>query len=120
VNEAFGRPAGDEVLRGIAQVLQGVVRGADVVARVGGDEFAVLLRETELPGAQKLAERLRQSIDELRTHFDGKEIAVTATFGIAVDVPERTSEVEEPRDLVDRCERALDRQKQLGINRVGN
>ena len=120
VNEAYGRPTGDEVLRGIAQVLQGVIRGADVVARVGGDEFAILLRETELSGAQRLAERLRQSIDELRTHFEGKEIAVTATFGLAVDVPESTSEVEQPRDLVDRCERALDRQKELGVNRVGN
>ncbi|HYZ89998.1 MAG TPA: GGDEF domain-containing protein [Myxococcales bacterium] len=120
VNEAHGRPAGDEVLRGVAQVLQGVIRGADVVARVGGDEFAVLLRETELSGAQRLAERLRQSIEELRTHFDGKEIAVTATFGLAVDVPERAREVDQPRELVERCERALDRQKELGINRVGN
>jgi len=120
VNEAHGRPAGDEVLRGVAQVLQGVIRGADVVARVGGDEFAILLRETELGGAQRLAERLRQSVDELRTDFDGKEIAVTGTFGIAVDVPESAREVEQPRDLVDRCERALDRQKELGINRVGN
>ena len=101
-------------------MLQGVVRGADVVARVGGDEFAILLRETELGGAQRLAERLRQSVDELRTDFDGKEIAVTGTFGIAVDVPESAREVEQPRDLVDRCERALDRQKELGINRVGN
>ena len=120
VNEAHGRSAGDEVLRAAAQVLQGVIRGADVVARVGGDEFAVLLRETELPGAQRLAERLRQSIDELRTHFDGKEIAVTATLGIAVDLPERAREADQPRDLVERCERALDRQKELGINRVGN
>jgi diguanylate cyclase (GGDEF)-like protein len=120
VNEAHGRAAGDEVLRGIAQVLQGIVRGADVVARVGGDEFAILLRETELSGAHRLAERLRQSIDELRTHFDGKEIAVTATFGIAVDVPESAREVAQPRDLVDRCEQALDRQKELGVNRVGN
>ena len=120
VNEAHGRPAGDEVLRGVAQVLQGVIRGADVVARVGGDEFAVLLRETELSGAQRLAERLRQSVEELRTHFDGKEIAVTATFGIAVDAPERARDGDQPRELVDRCERALDRQKELGVNRVGN
>ena len=120
VNEAHGRPAGDEVLRGVAQVLQGLVRGADVVARVGGDEFAILLRETELDGAQTLAERLRQSIEELRTHYDGKEIAVTATFGIAVDIPEKAREGEQPRDLIERAERALDRQKELGVNRTGN
>ena len=108
------------MLRGVAQVLQGLVRGADVVARVGGDEFAILLRETELPGAQTLAERLRQSIEELRTHFDGKEIAVTATFGIAVDIPAHAREGEQPRDLIERAEQALDRQKELGVNRTGN
>jgi diguanylate cyclase (GGDEF)-like protein len=120
VNEAHGRPAGDEVLRAVAQVLQGLVRGADVVARVGGDEFAILLRETELAGAQHLAERLRQSIEELRTHYEGKEIAVTATFGIAVDIPAQAREGEQPRDLIERAERALDRQKELGVNRTGN
>ncbi|HKC61553.1 MAG TPA: GGDEF domain-containing protein [Myxococcales bacterium] len=120
VNEAHGRPAGDEVLRGVAQVLQGVIRGADVVARVGGDEFAILLRETELLGAQTLAERLRQSIEEMRTHFEGKEIAVTATFGIAVDAPSHKRENEQPRHLVDHAERAMERQKELGINRTGS
>src|SRR5229473_2705392 len=120
VNEAHGRPAGDEVLRGVAQVLQGIVRGADVVARVGGDEFAILVRETELQGAQTLAERLRQSIEEMRTRFDGKEIAVTATFGIAVDVPSHKRENEQPRHLVEHAERALERQKELGVNRTGN
>src|SRR5204862_866463 len=67
VNEAHGRPAGDEVLRWIAQVLQGLVRGGDVVARIGGDEFAVLLRETELEGGQRMAERLRHNVEQLRT-----------------------------------------------------
>jgi two-component system cell cycle response regulator len=120
INEGHGRPAGDEVLRAVAQVLQAFVRGADVVARVGGDEFAILLRETELVGAQTLAERLRQSIEELRTPYDGREIAVTATFGIAVDIPAQAREGEQPRDLVERAERALDRQKELGVNRTGN
>jgi diguanylate cyclase (GGDEF)-like protein len=87
---------------------------------VGGDEFAILLRETELPGAQTLAERLRQSVEDLRTHFDGKEIAVTATFGIAVDIPAHAREGEQPRDLLERAEQALDRQKELGVNRTGN
>jgi two-component system cell cycle response regulator len=120
VNEAHGRPAGDEVLRSVALVLQGLVRGADVVARVGGDEFAILLRETELQGAQTLAERLRQGIEEMRTRLEAKEIAVTATFGIAVDVPENVRDGEQPRLLVERAEQALDRLKELGINRVGN
>ena len=120
VNEAHGRPAGDEVLRWIAQVLQGLVRGGDVVARIGGDEFAVLLRETELEGGQRMAERLRHNVEQLRTMWDGKEIAVTATLGIAVDSPESAPEGDQPRDLVARAERALDRLKELGVNRTGN
>ena len=120
VNEGHGRPAGDEVLRWIAQVLQGLVRGGDVVARVGGDEFAVLLRETELEGAQRMAERLRSNVEKLRTQFEGKEIAVTATLGIAVDSAENAPADEQPRDLVARAERAMERLKELGVNRIGN
>ena len=119
VNEAHGRPAGDEVLRGVAQVLQSLVRGADVVARVGGDEFAVLLRETELQGAQTLSERLRQTVEEMRTRFDGKEIAVTASFGLAVDVQGKRDGMQ-PRELVERAERALERGKEMGVNRIGS
>jgi diguanylate cyclase (GGDEF)-like protein len=119
VNETHSRSAGDEVLRNAAQVLEGLVRGGDVVARVGGDEFALLLRETDLGGAQALAERLRDSIERMRTQFGGHEIAVTATLGLAVDVPE-AREGSKPRDLVAGAERALERVKELGINRVGN
>jgi len=53
----------------------------------------------------------------MRTRFDGKEIAVTATFGIAVDVPSHKRENEQPRHLVEHAERAMDRQKELGVNR---
>jgi two-component system cell cycle response regulator len=120
VNEVHGRRGGDEVLRAVAGALQGVARAPDVVARVGGDEFAVLLRETDLPGARSMAERIRQSIEQMRTPFEGKEIAVTATVGIAVALPDRAREGEEPRDLVESAERILERLRQLGVNRIGN
>jgi diguanylate cyclase (GGDEF)-like protein len=119
VNEAHGRAAGDEVLRSVSRVLEGVVRGGDVVARVGGDEFALLLRETDLSGAQAMAGRLRETIEQLRTQVGGEEIAVTATLGLAVDVPE-PREGSEASDLVAGAERALERIKELGTNRVGN
>ena len=120
VNEIHGRRGGDEVLKAVGQVLEGVVRGADVVSRIGGDEFAVLMRETDLVGAQSMAERLRESVELLRSEFEGKQIAVTATLGIAVSGPGQAREGEEPHDVVDSAERALDRVKELGVNRIGN
>jgi diguanylate cyclase (GGDEF)-like protein len=120
VNGTFGRPAGDEVLTQVAQLLQEAVRSPDVVARVGGDEFAVLLRETDLPGAQSLAERLRTGVERLRFASEGVAIAVTATVGLAVDVPIADRESgPAPRELLAAAERALDRLKQRGTNRIG-
>jgi two-component system cell cycle response regulator len=119
VNETYDRGAGDEVLRSVARVLEGLVRGGDVVARLGGDEFGLLLRETDLSGAQALGERLRETIEQLRTQAGRQEIAVTATVGFAVDVPE-SREGSEARDLMSGAERALERVKELGTNRVGN
>jgi diguanylate cyclase (GGDEF)-like protein len=116
VNTRSGRAAGDDVLKTIALLLQDSIRSPDVVARVGGDEFAVLLRETDLPGAQNLAERLRASIEKLRTGVD----AVSVTVAVAVDVPGADRESgPAPRELLVSAERALDRLKQLGRNRVG-
>jgi GGDEF domain-containing protein len=67
-----------------------------------------------------MAERMRQSIEQMHTPFEGKEIAITATVGIAVALPDLAREGEEPRDLVDSAERILERLRQLGTNRIGN
>jgi diguanylate cyclase (GGDEF)-like protein len=116
VNARSGRNGGDEVLKQIAQLLEESVRNPDVVARVAGDEFAVLLRETDLPGAQALAERLRASVERLRSG----EHAVSVTVAVAVDVPRADREGgPAPRELLASAERTLDRLKQLGTNRVG-
>jgi diguanylate cyclase (GGDEF)-like protein len=116
VNARSGRNGGDEVLKQIAQLLEESVRSPDVVARVAGDEFAVLLRETDLPGAQALAERLRASVERLRSG----EHAASVTVAVAVDVPRADREGgPAPRELLASAERTLDRLKQLGTNRVG-
>jgi diguanylate cyclase (GGDEF)-like protein len=120
VNVLFGRQAGDEVLRSVAFVLQSLVREADVVARIGGDEFAFLLRETELKGALTLAERLRHSVEQMRTRIDGTEIGVTATVGIAGYTREYARDDDQPSDLSARAQSALERAKLFGMNRVAN
>ena len=83
VNDTFGHEAGDAVLQSIAKVFRDAVRTTDVCARYGGEEIAVLLPETPLPGALELAERLRVAVAAKPVMYGGKEIRVTASFGVA-------------------------------------
>jgi diguanylate cyclase (GGDEF)-like protein len=83
VNDAHGHVAGDAVLRQVAAVVAGNVRREDMVARTGGEEFAVLAPEVPLVNATNLAEKLRVLIEVTPCHFEGNEIPVTASFGVA-------------------------------------
>ncbi len=83
VNDAHGHVAGDAVLRQVATVVAGNVRREDMVARTGGEEFAVLAPEVPIANAIALAEKLRMMIEMTPCHFEGNEIPVTASFGVA-------------------------------------
>ena len=119
VNDEHGHLAGDEVLKTVANVLQGVVRKEDVLARFGGEEFVVLARETPLSGAKTLAERLRRAVERARTSFEGKDLAVTLSIGVTVSFgltrfePGRTEQ-----QLLAAADRALYRAKQNGRNTI--
>jgi two-component system cell cycle response regulator len=80
VNDSYGHEAGDEAIRRIAVILQAGTRGIDTAARIGGEEFAVLLTETELSGGLEVAERLRLAIKAEEIPVVGQ---VTASFGVA-------------------------------------
>ncbi|HYV97131.1 MAG TPA: sensor domain-containing diguanylate cyclase [Gemmatimonadaceae bacterium] len=83
VNDTHGHEVGDMVLRAVAQTLEDGVRTTDVCARVGGEEMALILKDTGVDGARELAERLRVAVEALRVPFGGQEISVTASFGVA-------------------------------------
>ncbi len=84
INDRFGHHVGDEVLRVTARVLMETLREVDLPARIGGEEFAILLPETELTGAERLAERLRSGVAGLDvTTAEGRRVKVTASFGVA-------------------------------------
>jgi diguanylate cyclase (GGDEF)-like protein len=84
VNDDYGHSAGDAVLHAVAGLMQLLVREIDIVARMGGEEFAFLLPETNLENAAILAERLRSEIERLVVTTDGHEISLTASFGVAM------------------------------------
>ena len=84
VNDRYGHAAGDEVLKTFARMARKVVREDDRIARLGGEEFAVLLSETTLDQAMTICERLRKSIENETTYFEGHEIRVSVSGGIAL------------------------------------
>jgi diguanylate cyclase (GGDEF)-like protein len=114
VNDRFGHHVGDEVLRAFADVIRKRVRAIDLAARLGGEEFAILLLETDLKGAEALAESLRAAVAALEVRIVGRPpVRVTASFGIAA-YPQ-THNVDE---LMTAADLALYRAKREGKNRV--
>ena len=83
INDTWGHPAGDDVLRNLAQTLVANVREIDVVARIGGEEFAALLPSTDLDGAIMLAERFRSAVESQRVQSGDVEIGYTVSIGVA-------------------------------------
>ena len=83
INDRHGHPGGDAALRQLGLVLTATFRQVDVVARVGGEEFAVLLPSSTLAGAATVAERLRQLVQSQRVAFDGTHIDFTVSAGVA-------------------------------------
>jgi diguanylate cyclase (GGDEF)-like protein len=111
VNDSYGHEAGDEAIRRIAKILQAGTRGIDTAARIGGEEFAVLLTETELSGGLEVAERLRLSIKAEEIPIVG---SVTASFGVA----EFPLCAQTGRELVSVADAAMYEAKREGRDRV--
>jgi diguanylate cyclase (GGDEF)-like protein len=110
VNDTFGHNTGDDVLRGVARLMQQRVRVEDLIGRWGGEEFLVICVDSSLDAAVELAERLRQ---RLLQHSFAQVGTKTASFGVASATPNDT-----PGSLVERADRALYLAKQSGRNQV--
>jgi diguanylate cyclase (GGDEF)-like protein len=114
VNDTYGHPFGDVVLRGVASVLGKGVRKGDAAGRYGGEEFVLYLHMADTERAREGAERFRRRIRQIRFAHEGKEIAVTASFGVAC-APHHGIGVEE---LLKHADEALYLSKQRGRDRV--
>jgi diguanylate cyclase (GGDEF)-like protein len=110
-NDTYGHQVGDEVLRGVARILQRSFRETDIVARYGGEEFAVLLPGVSPEEARTAAARARKMIERAGFHFDGRRFQVTASFGIA-----EVRRGEDAAGLIHRADEALYACKNAGRN----
>lgn len=113
LNDAHGHARGDQALAEVGRLLRAVARRGDVEARWGGEEFILLLPETDLAQATVLAERLRRQITLIRLRAPSGEITITASFGVAQRSAETSLEA-----LIDEADAMLYRAKQQGRNRV--
>jgi len=114
VNDTHGHTAGDIMLRHFTHVLQEELRKVDTVARVGGEEFAILLPETDFEGALQFAERLRRAVASSSLLFEEKTLYITTSIGAAP----LTREDINPNTALERADAALYRAKAGGRNLV--
>lgn len=114
INDSHGHPAGDAVLRSFAEVATQSFREPDLVGRIGGEEFLILLPETELEGARVGAERLRRALEATPVDIGGRLLHVTCSLGVAG----RREDDAEPGALVGRADAALYKAKAAGRNRI--
>ncbi|MCM2340786.1 GGDEF domain-containing protein [Rhodoferax sp.] len=111
INDQYGHPQGDVVLKAVTAQMQAMVRKVDLVARFGGEEFVIVLQEVDLHAAVELAQRLRQAVSELT--FDGLPSGVTCSYGVAQMHPD-----EDIEQLLKHADLALYDAKRNGRNRV--
>jgi diguanylate cyclase (GGDEF)-like protein len=115
VNDQYGHASGDVVLRRVGAVLREAVRETDFVGRVGGEEFALILPEADVRGAQTLGERVRRRVEQAKVQLPGTLLSVTISIGAAgwqVGAPF------DGADLFERADRCLYASKRGGRNRV--
>ena len=114
VNDRYGHLCGDAVLRAVGRRMKEVLRGSDLKCRYGGEEFLVLLPETPLHGARRVAETLRREIAERPVPWAGEALTITASFGLAQTLPGEIN----AQTVIARADQARHRAKEEGRNCV--
>jgi diguanylate cyclase (GGDEF)-like protein len=114
VNDTYGHPAGDEVIRKVSSVIRKTVRKVDMAGRYGGEEFVIYLHSADAHHASRIAERLRLMIRQTSFVFDKREVGVTASLGFACYPGDGKS----PEELLRNADVALYRSKQGGRDRT--
>lgn len=116
VNDTYGHRIGDIVLQKISALIMNQVRISDLVSRYGGEEFAIILPETDLKDAAVLAERIRSSVEQNEIRIDSAVIKVTISSGVATYLP--VSKISTKSELLDAADAALYASKRSGRNQL--
>ena len=114
INDGYGHPAGDEVIRKTSHILKESIREIDIAGRYGGEEFVIILVDTDLAGAEVVAERLRQQIEAQIVEYDGNNITYTVSLGVA----ELSSNYSDKTQWLSTADQALYQSKESGRNQV--
>jgi len=113
INDGFGHPAGDRILKGIAKKMKVTLRGSDFIARIGGDEYAVILIKSDISAATEVAWKLCEEVRGSRFLLDNTKLTITLSIGVAEASADDTEE-----KLLKRADAALYRAKGNGRNCV--
>jgi diguanylate cyclase (GGDEF)-like protein len=114
VNDRYGHLCGDTVLAAVSSKMRDVLRSSDLKCRYGGEEFLVLLPETPLEGAKRVADTVRREIADMPINWKGETLSITASFGVSMALPAET----DAKAVIGRADAALYRAKDQGRNCV--
>jgi diguanylate cyclase (GGDEF)-like protein len=118
INDTYGHPAGDTILKTMGELLRNLFRKTDLATRYGGEEFIIILPETSLDVVAQMAERFRDAVSRTRFATDNGYVSLTVSIGLA-SLPGQDAEGAVPEtDLIQAADQALYRAKTKGRNRV--
>lgn len=114
INDTYGHTVGDDAIRAVSREIRKHIRDVDTAGRYGGEEFTLILPETDMAGAKVVAERLRKAIEELVVHSDGHAIGFTISLGVS----KITAGIANHTAWLEQADQALYKSKENGRNQV--
>ena len=116
INDKYGHPMGDAVLKEVSKAIKNTIRDCDIAARYGGEEFAIVLPETELKGAAMVAERLRKAVERLK--ITAKDYCIQTTISVGVTSYLVSPEKKDKSEIISEADKALYVSKNTGRNKA--
>ena len=113
INDSHGHDAGDTILKKLVKIIKKEIRESDILVRLGGEEFLIVLASTSLKQGHELSERIRETVENEAFVYEKKRIPVTISMGIA-----QFNEVHDLHDFINKADQALYRAKENGRNQV--